>query len=532
MSSMASRREQRRTHGLSPRSHRPSPAPAPTAHVAAAATSTGAALAPPSAADPMAAAAAAARRYESNMANLIAANQCLSPPAAPLTVPSVDQLPTSSVAHQVSSAADLSPLASTVADDEKPDDDDDDDSGSTCSICFEPWTNQGRHRVTATKCGHLFGRACIRKWLSSHSSCPTCKKRIRATDLRYLYVTNISVVDNAEKERALRLISKCRSENEKINRELGKVQLENRSLATKLEAAQREIVALKAMIAERRPGAHPLAAAAGTGGLARASTAGLLFEEVLSLPLSLAARVMDLSPAGDVLLVSSANARGAGKAHGFTRISLVNSRFQQYVGVHDKAVRDVGLSQHDHDLVLSVGFDARATLTSLSANSPVLSCVLDGGGWSAVWHPEQGQYFAVGTSCGTVALFDTRKTNAPTLHLALPSRQPVHSLAFSQVGDDLVLLAGTCSSGVSAIPLGATGFGTAVTITPPCITTAVAAGSGTSSVLLSYRASSSSGPLAAHHEVYGLEQATLAWQSQTTLPGPASARVMARPLLQ
>ena len=29
--------------------------------------------------------------------------------------------------------------------------------GQTCSICFEPWSNSGNHRIASLKCGHLFG---------------------------------------------------------------------------------------------------------------------------------------------------------------------------------------------------------------------------------------------------------------------------------------------------------------------------------------------------------------------------------------
>ena len=29
--------------------------------------------------------------------------------------------------------------------------------GQSCSICFEPWTNSGSHRIASLKCGHLFG---------------------------------------------------------------------------------------------------------------------------------------------------------------------------------------------------------------------------------------------------------------------------------------------------------------------------------------------------------------------------------------
>lgn len=41
----------------------------------------------------------------------------------------------------------------------------------TCSICFEPWTNSGAHRLVCLKCGHLFGEACIERWLKSVPKC-------------------------------------------------------------------------------------------------------------------------------------------------------------------------------------------------------------------------------------------------------------------------------------------------------------------------------------------------------------------------
>jgi len=28
----------------------------------------------------------------------------------------------------------------------------------SCPICFESWTNSGSHRLSALRCGHLFGQ--------------------------------------------------------------------------------------------------------------------------------------------------------------------------------------------------------------------------------------------------------------------------------------------------------------------------------------------------------------------------------------
>lgn len=41
----------------------------------------------------------------------------------------------------------------------------------TCSICLEPWTNSGAHRLVCLKCGHLFGEACIERWLKTVPKC-------------------------------------------------------------------------------------------------------------------------------------------------------------------------------------------------------------------------------------------------------------------------------------------------------------------------------------------------------------------------
>lgn len=36
--------------------------------------------------------------------------------------------------------------------------------GSTCPICLDLWEKSGQHRLSALRCGHLFGESCIRRW--------------------------------------------------------------------------------------------------------------------------------------------------------------------------------------------------------------------------------------------------------------------------------------------------------------------------------------------------------------------------------
>lgn len=79
---------------------------------------------------------------------------------------------------------------------------------STCSICFEPWTNSGLHRLASIKCGHLFGESCILKWIAHRgragkAQCPDCKCLNSRKDVRRIWSRNVVVLDTAEKDEAI-----------------------------------------------------------------------------------------------------------------------------------------------------------------------------------------------------------------------------------------------------------------------------------------------------------------------------------------
>ena len=80
-----------------------------------------------------------------------------------------------------------------------------DNDGQVCSICLELWTNSGLHRVVSLKCGHLFGKSCIKRWIKSKKKtkarCPECKKTFCKKDIIPLYVKNLMAIDTAERDR-------------------------------------------------------------------------------------------------------------------------------------------------------------------------------------------------------------------------------------------------------------------------------------------------------------------------------------------
>ena len=47
------------------------------------------------------------------------------------------------------------------------------DIGSVCSVCLDVF--QRDQDAAVTKCKHIYHRACLKKWMETHDSCPICR---------------------------------------------------------------------------------------------------------------------------------------------------------------------------------------------------------------------------------------------------------------------------------------------------------------------------------------------------------------------
>ncbi len=101
---------------------------------------------------------------------------------------------------------------------------------TNCSVCLEPWTNSGDHRVASLGCGHLFGKSCILKWLGERKTCPSCNKICKRSEVRDIYVSNVVAMDSAELVSVQQELNRERKARRKAEEELGKFMMQNQVL--------------------------------------------------------------------------------------------------------------------------------------------------------------------------------------------------------------------------------------------------------------------------------------------------------------
>ena len=118
-----------------------------------------------------------------------------------------------------------------------------------CSLCACMCTNQDKHQLVSTSCGHLFGKNCIRKRLRETGQCPSCSKRLatgRDQQLRTMCLSSVVTIFPVElarirdERRQLRTkLEHMKSRLERVRMNLAKHRQRLRTINTKLVDRQR-----------------------------------------------------------------------------------------------------------------------------------------------------------------------------------------------------------------------------------------------------------------------------------------------------
>ncbi|XP_007568542.1 E3 ubiquitin-protein ligase RFWD3 isoform X1 [Poecilia formosa] len=317
-----------------------------------------------------------------------------------------------------------------------------DSEGETCSICFEVWTTAGEHRLSALRCGHLFGNTCIKRWLKAQGSaakCPQCNKKAKHSDIVLLYAPKLRALDNSEQESLKRSLEQEHSLRRKAELESAEYKLKLQVVTSKFGQAQQELQELKALMAQTgRSSAPPSSSSFSSSSVFSMSqradgsrTAQYSFSKAVLVSQTGGCRVLSYCEPLCCLLASQPSPHSTlVPGCGVKKVSLVNMKASQYVPIHSKQIRGLSFSR-ENSLLLSAALDNTVKLTSLLTNTVVQTYKTDKPVWSCCWSLDNSNYIYAGLSNGSVLVYDTRDTSSHIHELEpLRSRCPVASLCY------------------------------------------------------------------------------------------------------
>lgn len=287
-----------------------------------------------------------------------------------------------------------------------------DDEGQICSICLEPWGNSGEHRLSSLKCGHLFGFACIEKWLKGQKGkCPQCNAKATKKDIRVLYAKSLKVLDTSERDRVFNELEKEREARRRLELEHAQTKLKYELKTQLVMKLQEELNCLRT--------ATPTIS--GSQGINLSQSAGsssqrkfkLIMHSGVDVIKDSGCRVMAYNEWLCMMVISMPSQVAMFPGYGVKKLNMLDLKFERYVPIHQKQIRDLCFNPAKNDLLLSVGMDKMVKLTNICSNSPVGSFTAEALLWSCCWNADEANQFFVGTASGSVIQYDTRKTTGP-----------------------------------------------------------------------------------------------------------------------
>jgi hypothetical protein len=247
-----------------------------------------------------------------------------------------------------------------------------DESGNQCIICQDAWTSSGPHQLSCLACGHLFGFACISKWLGSlpktQGYCPQCHAKAAIKDVRTLYCpTDLASRDSSREEAIRRELARERAERAAAEAEAARATL-------RADQVQRKLDALTESLHQQVAAARLAPAKA-----RRALHAAEEEEEDASTPDAPAAVCAYQVPGGKSLLFQASWAIvGSGQGQQFTLSFVHPDRpdvVQAAAKLHAGVIRDLA-SSADGRVVATASLDGTCKLVSSVSQNQVLSVAL------------------------------------------------------------------------------------------------------------------------------------------------------------
>ncbi|NWH63912.1 RFWD3 ligase, partial [Geococcyx californianus] len=313
----------------------------------------------------------------------------------------------------------------------------DEEEGDTCTICFEQWTNAGDHRLSALRCGHLFGYTCIERWLRGQAGkCPQCNKKAKRSDIVILYARTLKALDTSEKERMKSSLEKEQMLRRQAELESAQSRLQLQVLTDECSKLRKQVQELKALVAQHNASASQQPGSSHTclpGSLPSSqSQRKYHMEKVFVVSQAGNCRVMAYCDALSCLVVSQPSPQSTFiPGCGVKMMSVANLKSSQYIPIHSKQIRGLAFGRRTDGLLLSAALDNTLKLTSLATNTVVQTYNTGRPVWSCCWCLDDTNYIYAGLVNGSIMIYDLRDTNSHVQELVpQKSRCPMVSLSY------------------------------------------------------------------------------------------------------
>ncbi|XP_066098979.1 E3 ubiquitin-protein ligase RFWD3 isoform X2 [Saccopteryx bilineata] len=311
------------------------------------------------------------------------------------------------------------------------------EEGDTCTICLEQWTNAGDHRLSALRCGHLFGFSCISKWLKGPTrKCPQCNKKAKHSDIVVLYARTLRALDTSEHERMKSFLLQEQMLRKETELEMAQCRLRLQVLTEDCTKLHNRVQDLQKLILQHRDQLlrNPRGAQADfLSGLPSSQVKHkYYFQKTFPVSQSGSCRIMTYCDALSCLAVSQPSPQATIlPGFGVKVFSTANMKSSYYIPMHGKQIRGLAFSSRSRGLLLSASLDNTIKLTCLETNAVVHSYNAGRAVWSCCWCLDENNYFYAGLVNGSVLVYDLRNTNGYVQELVpQKARCPLVSLSY------------------------------------------------------------------------------------------------------
>ncbi|XP_008984452.2 E3 ubiquitin-protein ligase RFWD3 isoform X3 [Callithrix jacchus] len=312
----------------------------------------------------------------------------------------------------------------------------DEEEGDTCTICLEQWTNAGDHRLSALRCGHLFGYRCISTWLKGQvRKCPQCNKKAKHSDIVVLYARTLRALDTSEQEHMKSSLLKEQMLRKQAELESAQCRLQLQVLTDECTRLQSRVQDLQRLMSHQNQNLKQPRGSQACVLSGLPSSQGqhkYHFQKTFTVSQTGNCRTMAYCDALSCLVISQPSPQASFlPGFGVKMLSTANMKSSQYIPMHGKQIRGLAFNSCSRGLLLSASLDNTIKLTSLETNTVVQTYNAGRPVWSCCWCLDENNYMYAGLANGSILVYDMRNTSSHVQELvAQKARCPLVSLSY------------------------------------------------------------------------------------------------------